>query len=527
MRQLLTILCFLMLAPIKAQRLVKEFAPNNTDCFINYLGNLDTGFVFASFTTEYGLEPWISDGTENGTRLLKDIFPGQSSSMVTDFIYEADSLIYFVAQVSNTYSLWRTNGTTEGTFKLFDFGIDIPNKFYKQGIFYKGQFYFLNPNNRNSSLWSTDGTVTGTKAVYNFNDSGMERIVGLNEWKGQMYFFAGDQEHGTELWTSDGTIAGTYMLKDIFPGITKSINLGQINMVGLDKQLFFTAKSNEEQNYELFSTDGTEAGTKLFKDFAPEIYVSSFPSIVKGNDSFFLINTNTKAWKSDGTLKNTGELYKDPNDSLGYSYVFDATPYKGNYLFNFYNNQSGTELYLGDGQFNHLKMIKDINPGVSSSGGDKLFSKGNKLYFFAFNNMLGRDIWVTDGTFDNTLVFLELAVNRGNETLIEWKNRLFFIGVVDVQTGSELYELVFNSTGIKKNSIATYNLYPNPIKAGAFLHVSDLESNIVLFNVHGQKVLETEAREGKVQIPEHLSKGIYSIRIRTDNNETHHKIVIE
>lgn len=527
MKKLFTILCFLMLFQLNAQRLVKEFIPGKNNCFINYLGNLDKGFVFASYTIEYGLEPWISDGTENGTRLIKDIFPGTSGSIVTDYFFQADSLIYLIAQVSNSYQLWRTNGTSEGTFKLFDFGLYIPGKYYNQGIIYKGKLYFLDLKNRNSSLWSTDGTVSGTKEVYMFNDSGLQRPIGFQEWKEQMYLFASDQDHGTELWTSDGTNNGTYLLKDIFPGTTSSINLGQINMVGRNNQLFFTAKSNDEQSYELFSTDGTEAGTMLFKDFAPEIYVSSFPSIVKGNDSFFFINTNTKAWKSDGTLKNTSELYKDPNDSLGYTYVYDATPYKGNYILNFYNSQSGTELYLSDGQFNSLKLIKDINPGISSSGGGKLYSMGGKLYFWAFNNMLGSDIWVTDGTFDNTLVFLELPVNLGNEILIEWNKRLFFVGTMDPLIGSELYEVIFKTTGIKDNSFTSFKLYPNPVKAGAILHVSDIESKIFLFNLLGQKVWETETSNGSVQIPYYLSKGIYSISIRIDNNETHHKIVIE
>ncbi len=520
---IVSLLCF----SVQAQRLVKEFSPGKGSCFINHMGNLDSGFVFASYTSEFGLEPWISDGTAKGTRLIKDLFPGASSGMVTDFIFEADSLIYFISQDGATYFLWRTNGTSEGTFKLFDFGIDIPSKFYNQGIFYKGKFYFDNQNGKNNSLWSTDGTLAGTKMVYNFNDSGLQSRVVLNEWKGQLYLFASDQEHGTELWTSDGTTAGTFLLKDIFPGVNSGVNLGQIKMEGIGNHLFFTGRSSEEEGFELYTTDGTEAGTKLFKDFAPEIFTSSYPSIVRGNDSFILINSTTKTWKSDGTLKNTKELYIDPNDSFGYTFVFDATPYKGNYILNFYNNQSGTELYLSDRQFNNLTLIKDINPGFSSSTGGRLYLKGGKLYFWAFNNMLGSDIWVTDGTFDNTLVFLELPLNLGNEIIIEWNNRLFFVGTMDPQIGSELYEIIFKATEIKDNSIASFKLYPNPVKVGAFLHVSDIESNIVLYNVHGQKVWETPSLNGMVQIPDYLCKGIYNISIRTSESETHHKIVIE
>jgi ELWxxDGT repeat protein len=35
---------------------------------------------------------------------------------------------------------------------------------------------------------------------------------------GKLFFTAGDGVHGRELWTSDGTEAGTVLVKDIKPG---------------------------------------------------------------------------------------------------------------------------------------------------------------------------------------------------------------------------------------------------------------------------------------------------------------------
>jgi ELWxxDGT repeat protein len=298
-------------------------------------------------------------------------------------------------------------------------------------------------------------------------------------------------------------------------------------MVGIGKQLFFTARSNEEQGYELFSTDGTEAGTKLFYDFAPEIYMSSFPSVVKGNDSFFLINSTTKAWKSNGTIKNTKELYKNPNDSLGYTYVDEAIPYKDAYLISLFDNENGTELYLCDNQFEHLKILKDINPGVSSSSGGQFNQFGGKIYFLAFNNMLGSDIWVTDGTYDNTLVYLELIQGLGNELLFSWKNRLFFVGSMNPLVGSELYEVIFNATGIHSHTMSSFDIYPNPAKSGNNIHLNTPDdADVCLYNNCGQMVYQTRCNMGTIQFP-NLAPGVYTIVASTPETIKRSLLVIE
>jgi ELWxxDGT repeat protein len=53
-----------------------------------------------------------------------------------------------------------------------------------------------------------------------------------------LFFQATDGEHGMELWTSDGTAAGTALVKDINPGANGSFPGQFINVNGT---LFFTA----------------------------------------------------------------------------------------------------------------------------------------------------------------------------------------------------------------------------------------------------------------------------------------------
>lgn len=67
-----------------------------------------------------GEEPWISDGTPSGTRLLKDIMPGSGGSKQTsifpDSFVEFNGLVYFAANDGvSGLELWRTDGTEAGT----------------------------------------------------------------------------------------------------------------------------------------------------------------------------------------------------------------------------------------------------------------------------------------------------------------------------------------------------------------------------------------------------------------------------
>ena len=89
---------------------------------------------FSADDGKNGRELWVSDGTAEGTNLVKDIYPGNpnyqnsgymDSSIPTHFI-KFDNKLYFSARDSqNDSELWVTDGTTQGTKLLAEIGSNI------------------------------------------------------------------------------------------------------------------------------------------------------------------------------------------------------------------------------------------------------------------------------------------------------------------------------------------------------------------------------------------------------------------
>ena len=75
-------------------------------------------------------------------------------------------------------------------------------------------------------------------------------------------FIANDGVSGNELWVTDGTAAGTSLFKDINPGLADS-NPDELTALGDGRFLFAASGTNGR---ELWITDGTAAGTSVLKD---------------------------------------------------------------------------------------------------------------------------------------------------------------------------------------------------------------------------------------------------------------------
>ncbi|HZE09969.1 MAG TPA: ELWxxDGT repeat protein [Burkholderiales bacterium] len=88
-------------------------------------------------------------------------------------------------------------------------------------------------------------------------EAGSIRPFGGAAFNNAVYFSAFDRTSGFELWKSDGTDAGTVRVKDINPGPGGS---GPFGFTVLNNALYFSADDGTN-GFELWRSDGTEAGT--------------------------------------------------------------------------------------------------------------------------------------------------------------------------------------------------------------------------------------------------------------------------
>lgn len=284
-----------------------------------------------------GLELWESDGTNGGTTSVKDINVGMDGSQYNGELIIYDNAIYFSAhEGSFDYELWKSDGTGSGTAKLKDLyvgGASYPNNF----TLFNNKLYFTANVSGGNRLWMTDGSEVGTVIVsasanYPSNlvmaGSNLFFTSGDDLWKtdgvstsamsiggypgyltehaGVLYFRTNVGGVGYELWKTDGI--NSNMVKDIVPGSNKSSNITDI--VSYGDNIYFGAGDNN-QNKELWISDGTEGGTLLFQDINPSVEMFG-----NGSDpKTFHVSTNNLLFfvANDGTTNIEPWIFMDPS----------------------------------------------------------------------------------------------------------------------------------------------------------------------------------------------------------------------
>ncbi|MDR2805384.1 MAG: T9SS type A sorting domain-containing protein [Dysgonamonadaceae bacterium] len=254
---------------------------------------------FAASDATHGEELWVTDGTQAGTHLVKDIQPGTAGSDINWLARFNDKVVFAANDGTNGSELWISDGTEAGTYlvkAIHEWGDNSnPNAFTQIN---ETQFVFRAKNIDSETyesgsaagapqywLWISDGTEAGTQLLYECDTRlpGQDTGTYHYHWMrvGRKVFFKADYKDGItkgeELWITDGTTAGTRMVKDInlevmnptTPNDGKTRNSAIDQMVNFyNEKLFFKAWTPEVGN-EPWASDGTEAGTYMIADTNP------------------------------------------------------------------------------------------------------------------------------------------------------------------------------------------------------------------------------------------------------------------
>jgi ELWxxDGT repeat protein len=432
------------------------------------------------FDPRVGLEPWVTDGTEAGTHLLKDVRtepPGSDPSRAVSLAAAGQARTLFSAcETRYTCRLWQTMGTATSVVPA-DAGLDIA--FPSDLTVFGGRVYFLAGYSYDKLYW-TDGAGThlveapessGTPSspivagpyLYVAFTNGVWRVDAqggvAKAWPdssvnystypgnltavGDLLYFVGTLYDSSyqSVFRTNGEVGGTVRLEP--EGSDLYTNAWELTPVETPAgtRTFFRASGlatggSPATGVELWGTDGTVAGTRLVRDIntsesatSPGYPGSSFPQDLTavGSTLFFTAwepEHRRELWRSDGTANGT-VLVKDITDDSatapesegsGEMQYRELLALGQRLLFTVWSPESGVELWRSDGTDAGTTVVHDIVPGAGSSYPTDLTSDGLTAFFAAWDADNGRELWQTDGREAGTVRLADIVSGPGSSS---------------------------------------------------------------------------------------------------------------
>jgi trimeric autotransporter adhesin len=328
----------------------------------------------------HGAEPWVSDGTRSGTRLLLDLLPGAASSFPEQWIPVGDRTVF--------------------SSHIFSRGVEV--------------------------LWATDGTAAGTRRLLETNPG--QPIWQLAAFQDRGIFFHNANTH-PELWQTDGTPEGTGLI-DPMDSLTPRPSSNPEALLRYQDQLAFLARG-DGVGRELFLSDGSAAGTFAI-DLEGGPFGSLFDRIATSGDDLLLQGFTLV--QTDGTLGNSHTLAQG---------LVDDFAIVGRTLFHSrYGSTTGQEPWVVDLDTRQSRLLRDIDPGRDEEDEGVFIPRNSypshftpfqhRMYFFAESAASGRELWSSNGRRSGTRILETIpgpaTENHFFSNLVAVEEQLFLSG---------------------------------------------------------------------------------------------------
>jgi ELWxxDGT repeat protein len=272
-------------------------------------------------------ELWRTDGTEKGTRMLKDFYRIASMDVV------AGKIMFRVVNEDWTEELWRTNGTLAGTFKLKTLheGYVRMNATSPTAVIGNTYYFVANDGVHGNELWKSSGTASSTMMVKDINTQE------VNDWsyeydirsfvvfRDSLYLSAKNNNNVWALFKSNGTASGT---KEV-------VQLSVMKMFADVNRLFLFAERDNGASAELWISNGTNSGTHLVNDLNRP-YSDYGAEFVNGK-MYFSSVSDPDLWRTDGTSCGT------TTEPIGTRTAFPMIALNNTLIFTSFRSDVGSE----------------------------------------------------------------------------------------------------------------------------------------------------------------------------------------
>ncbi len=486
--------------------LVKDIFPGEEDGKIEQLTACNGKLIFVARAITHlqvgvidGPKLFVSDGTPQGTFQL-----GETTVFLPENLTAVGSTVYFSArgQNQNNTELWKTDGTLQGTVMVKDINPGVASSNPANFCNVNGTLYFSANNGLHGrQIWKSNGTSATTTRVSTLSTQGVlgvsiGQIVHLN---GAVFFTAGsgvpnlgNQVHKVNA-QANGTVqlAAVLIAENLTPcngrifftqtpqfsglklsyvtannnSVTEVKTFNVIpnepspipkNLTAVGSTLYFTA-ATAAHGRELWRSTGAEAGTVMVQDFNPGAGSSSVNYLCPAGNSLLFSATRP----DDGSelrVYNIGDPSIRTYANIGQpcSFPKSFTPMGNRVYFSAANFVDGDELWSSDGTEQGTFMVKNIHVGIGSSSPEQLTVVTNNgismLFFVAYDPVTGYELWKSDGTLQGTLRLSNIGPgamtgNIGNLTNVN--GRLYFTGNPGLGTGDRIYRVKTDLSGVE------------------------------------------------------------------------------
>jgi ELWxxDGT repeat protein len=461
--------------------LVSDINQLPDDSNVHNLTNLDGKLYFAATNGTHGIQLWKSDGTADGTVMVTDINPGVGAAGGFDprNLTPIGQTLFFTANDGvHGYELWKSDGTSDGTSMVKDLvaGAGSSNPTSLTNV--NGTLFFEANNGTAFRVYMSDGTADGTVEIAGSYPP--DALSGLTAAQNSLYFITRDPNginFGSSIvWRTEGTTAQrltTVEQPSSLSAVNDALfysesipfgggfNLYRTDSAGTATLRGYYAQAGANLNgtyvfadnitHALWKSDGTTAGTVRITNFSGNASAQNF---ITANDTLYFTvygSSGAAVWKSDGTSAGTTPFAS--SSAGGPVGPRQFTTVDGELYFEDADLARGYSLWKSDGTTDGTIRVADhlvTSTDFQDAGLSPLTAAGGNIYFVvdnatqdSFHNVVhDRQLWKSDGTAAGTAQFNATITAKTKSSsphdLFKYGNSLFFTANDGVH-GDQLY----------------------------------------------------------------------------------------